>query len=82
MESSMQTNSEHCIRNLRTRESPAPRVRVMATVRDTLATWWVRSRHRAGLRRVLDRLDDRLLRDIGTSRQALAHEARKPFWRD
>ena len=32
-------------------------------------------------RRMLDTLDDRLLRDIGASRSEARAEASKPFWR-
>ena len=32
-------------------------------------------------RRMLARLDDRLLRDVGISRAQAEAEARKPFWR-
>ncbi len=33
-------------------------------------------------RKALGRLDDRLLADIGVSRQAAEQEAAKPIWRD
>jgi uncharacterized protein YjiS (DUF1127 family) len=32
-------------------------------------------------RQALLKLDDRLLRDVGLTREAALHEARKPFWR-
>ncbi|SDD93471.1 DUF1127 domain-containing protein [Rhodospira trueperi] len=55
-----------------------------ATVRDLvtgmarlIATWHRRSRSRAQLRTI----DDRLLRDIGLDRATANDEARKPFWR-
>ena len=44
---------------------------------DALATWLERARQR----RALQRLDDRMLKDIGLSRADVAHEADKPFWR-
>ena len=37
------------------------------------------SRHRQ--RRALAQLDDRLLQDIGVTRQQALRESRKPFWR-
>lgn len=44
---------------------------------DLLATWLERARQR----RALQRLDDRMLKDIGLSRADVAHESDKPFWR-
>lgn len=45
---------------------------------DALAAWRERSRTRAQLAR----LDDRMLKDIGLSRSDAGLEARKPFWRE
>ena len=44
----------------------------------TLVAW----QHRYELRRHLLELDDRLLEDIGLSREQARQEAAKPFWRD
>jgi len=41
-----------------------------------LRRWWQTRRQRQALRR----LDARLLRDIGVSRDAAAREAARPFW--
>jgi uncharacterized protein YjiS (DUF1127 family) len=41
-----------------------------------LSTWIARSRQRDALAQ----LDDRLLRDIGVSRETAAREVAKPFW--
>jgi uncharacterized protein YjiS (DUF1127 family) len=43
----------------------------------TLATWSERAR----MRRELRRLDDHLLDDVGLSREQIAAEIDKPFWR-
>jgi len=43
----------------------------------TLLRLW---HHRATSRRQLRQLDERLLRDIGISREAALHVAAKPFW--
>ncbi|MCA1908870.1 MAG: DUF1127 domain-containing protein [Magnetospirillum sp.] len=40
--------------------------------------WLERSRSRTALRR----LDERMLKDIGVSKQSVEWEVRKPFWRD
>lgn len=45
-------------------------------VTHTLATWRRRSRGRAEL----DRLDERLLKDIAITRECAKKEAAKPFW--
>lgn len=42
-----------------------------------LRTWIERSRGRANLRE----LDERLLQDIGARQADALHEARKPFWK-
>jgi len=44
---------------------------------DLLRHWAARRRQR----RALSELDDRLLRDIGLTRDAATREGRKPFWR-
>jgi uncharacterized protein YjiS (DUF1127 family) len=45
----------------------------------TLATWTVRSGQRKALRELAE--EDRLLRDIGLTREQALREAAKPFWR-
>jgi uncharacterized protein YjiS (DUF1127 family) len=45
---------------------------------DALALWQERSRMRHGLAM----MDDRLLRDIGLTRDDVRLELRKPFWRE
>lgn len=47
-------------------------------VLDTLREW----RHRSRSRAVLAALDDRMLRDIGVTRAEAWCEAAKPFWRE
>jgi uncharacterized protein YjiS (DUF1127 family) len=48
-----------------------------ARVFDTLLLWQARGRQR----RALARFDDHMLQDIGCSRQEVARECAKPFWR-
>lgn len=43
---------------------------------DLLLTW----QERAAQRSHLSRLDDRMLRDVGLTRDQIAREASKPFW--
>jgi len=50
---------------------------VFRDVNVTLATWAERRRQR----RQLQRLDDRLLADIGLDRAHAEFEASKPFWK-
>lgn len=54
-------------------DSPSLAVRLF----DTLGLWLERSRQRAAL----TRLDERMLRDIGVDPATAADESRKPFWR-
>jgi len=56
---------------------PAPRASHLAGLIALLRRW----HHRAGERRVLARLDDRMLADIGINRLEQARECGKPFWR-
>jgi uncharacterized protein YjiS (DUF1127 family) len=51
---------------------------VLSRLFHTLELWLSR---RQG-RRELGSLDDRQLKDVGISREAVLREARKPFWRD
>lgn len=55
---------------------------VRALARLAVSAWrWIGAcRARARQRRVLARLDNRLLADIGVSRREAAMEAAKPFW--
>lgn len=50
---------------------------VLARAADTAVTWLQRERDR----RSLQALDDRLLSDIGVSRDEVEREVSKPFWR-
>ena len=43
--------------------------------------WCARCSARSRQREVLSRLDDRLLQDIGVTRQRANAEAAKPFWK-
>jgi uncharacterized protein YjiS (DUF1127 family) len=43
--------------------------------------WWVRCSARSRQRQALAQLDDRLLEDIGVTRQQAIAEAAKPFWK-
>ncbi|MGZ0187770.1 MAG: DUF1127 domain-containing protein [Alphaproteobacteria bacterium] len=45
-----------------------------------VSAWRRRMRHRAELRHLLDRADDRMLSDVGLSRPDLCDEAGRPFW--
>jgi uncharacterized protein YjiS (DUF1127 family) len=47
-----------------------------------IANWFVVSAARHRNRAAFTKLDDHLLRDIGKSRQEVAFEAAKPFWRE
>jgi len=60
-------------------ESGVPPVigRTIATVRSTFLRWL----RTAETRRQLQRLDDRMLRDIGFDPQEAQREAARPFWR-
>ncbi len=49
---------------------------VLLAVSDSLSRWRERSRQR----RMLGRLDDRMLRDVGLSRADVEQEVSKPFW--
>lgn len=51
--------------------------RIVSRIRAVLRRW----RDRSTQRRALAELDDRLLGDIGVSREAAAREAQKPFWK-
>jgi uncharacterized protein YjiS (DUF1127 family) len=50
---------------------------VLVALADGLLTWLERGRSR----RLLARLDDRMLHDIGLSRADVERESGKPFWR-
>lgn len=47
----------------------------------SLITWLRAATERRRQRRVLEMLDDHLLRDIGVSREQALAEARRPPWR-
>lgn len=64
-----------------TRGAQGPRFPRLARLRDWLRAAARRRRLRARLRRDLERLDERLCRDIGVPRHELQREAVKPFWR-
>ena len=51
--------------------------RLPAAIADTLLSWQAR----ASERHLLSQLDDRLLHDMGLTRQQALDEAYKPFWR-
>jgi len=42
--------------------------------------WLARAHERARQRRALARLDDRLLHDVGLTREQACAEAQRPFW--
>lgn len=46
-----------------------------------LAALWLRARERQRQRHALLSLDDRMLADIGITREQAEAEGRKPFWR-
>jgi uncharacterized protein YjiS (DUF1127 family) len=56
--------------------APARRATPFSLVLETIAAW--RSRNQA--RGALSRLDDRLLADIGLTREKQLAECAKPFW--
>jgi uncharacterized protein YjiS (DUF1127 family) len=47
---------------------------------DTARIWMARRRQRKALRELVEH-DDRMLRDVGLSRDEVRREAAKPFWR-
>lgn len=57
--------------------SRAPLAATYIAFEQIFATW----RRRIRERRELLRLDERTIRDLGTTRQAVEFEANKPFWR-
>jgi uncharacterized protein YjiS (DUF1127 family) len=52
----------------------------MVSWMDTVRAWSARSNERRALRELTEQLDDRLLKDIGISREQALCEAAKPFW--
>lgn len=69
--------ASHTLINVQlTHLSPLSRTAVMLA--DMIVAWEVRYRSR----KHLDRLDDRLLQDIGLSSYAATREVQKPFWQD
>jgi uncharacterized protein YjiS (DUF1127 family) len=48
---------------------------------EAVATAFYQWRDRVRQRKMLARLDDRLLRDIGLSRSDVEREVQKPFWK-
>jgi uncharacterized protein YjiS (DUF1127 family) len=58
---------------------PAVRFSITQSLAATIRLWIVRSRQRRHLAE-LARWDDRLLKDIGVSRDDTLREAAKPFW--
>lgn len=82
-------NREGVIRNPRTRTTRARhrrsgrrlRLRRVRAAARWLARALRRMRMRARLRRDLERLDERMLRDMGATHTDLQREADKPFWR-
>lgn len=61
------------------RPFPKPAIHHEWTVFRTLATWMMRSAQRRALRELPK--EDRLLADIGLTREQVLREASKPFWR-
>lgn len=59
-------------------DGAAPARRPVLTVLADLVIGWIAC---ARSRRLLRRLDDRMLRDIGLDRGAAQYESDKPFWR-
>lgn len=54
-----------------------PFAQVLTTLRDTFERWT----RVAEVRRRLERLDERMLRDVGFDPEEARHEAAKPFWK-
>ena len=54
----------------------SPLTRVAVLLADMIVAWEVRYRSR----KHLERLDDRLLKDIGLDNFAASQETQKPFW--
>ncbi len=62
--------------------SPKPGLRPAAVkILTAVWAWRRRQQHRAELRHLLERADDRMLADVGLTRSIVADEAGKPFWR-
>jgi len=55
-------------------------VRLMPIVIATMRRWAVRSQQRHALRKIAERNDDHLLKDMGFFREEAFREANKPFW--
>jgi uncharacterized protein YjiS (DUF1127 family) len=52
----------------------------MPIVIATMRRWAVRSQQRHALRKIAERNDDHLLKDMGVFREEAFREANKPFW--
>ena len=61
----------------RPRSNPGIGLRVLSAWVLAMETWLIRRRGRQDL----SQLDDRLLKDVGVSREEALWSARKPFWR-
>lgn len=61
---------------LRTPNGRTRFIQALSHARDTVSVWMERARTRHALRK----LDDRMLLDIGVSRENARREAEKPFW--
>jgi uncharacterized protein YjiS (DUF1127 family) len=65
----------------RSRGQSDSRRRIHEPIWGTLWRWCARCSSRARQREALSSLDDRLLDDIGLTRQQATVEAAKPFWK-
>jgi uncharacterized protein YjiS (DUF1127 family) len=73
----MATVTGNCLEAVAAAPAPSARASVAIRLADSLAEWLQRARSR----RVLAQMDERMLHDIGITRDTALSEHEKPFWR-
>ena len=73
----MATATGTCLERSDRVERALPTASAAVRIADALGEWLQRGRSR----RLLAQMDDRMLHDIGLSRDAALSEGEKPFWR-